>query len=175
MAHSPVPWATAVTQACAVLSTAHTSASATATVKPTHLMLCPDGSVKALDFGLALLRKSDSGQFTGIGQILDTSAYMSPEQIPHGQADARSDLYPLDCVLYEMLTGRPLFSGPTDYVVFEQQVKHPAPENPCLPPDLSRPLAQLLEKPRRTAHPTPTASTPASSPSSSTCRCCSAS
>ncbi|MFI6392093.1 serine/threonine-protein kinase [Nonomuraea sp. NPDC050547] len=143
----PVPWACAIAaQAAAVLSAAHALAICHRDLKPTNLMLCPDGSVKVLDFGLAMLRETDLGQFTRIGQILGTPAYMAPEQIQRGLADPRSDLYSLGCVLHEMLTGRQLFTGPTDYVVFEQQVKESPPEIPGLPPELAAILAALLEK-----------------------------
>jgi non-specific serine/threonine protein kinase len=71
---------------------------------------------------------------------------MAPEQIQHGVAEPRSDLYALGCVLHEMLSGRQLFTGPTDYVVFEKQVKERPPRIPGLPEPLSALLAQLLEK-----------------------------
>ncbi|WP_084961010.1 serine/threonine-protein kinase [Thermoactinospora rubra] len=147
----PVPWACAIAaQACAVLAAAHALSIFHRDLKPTNLMLCPDGSVKVLDFGLAMLREPDStgliAQFTRIGQILGTPAYMAPEQIQRGVCDARSDLYSLGCVLHEMLTGRPLFTGPTDYAVFEKQVKERPPAIPGLPRGLGDLLAQLLDK-----------------------------
>ncbi|GAA0943468.1 serine/threonine-protein kinase [Nonomuraea longicatena] len=143
----PVPWAAAITaQAAAVLSAAHEVGICHRDLKPTNLMLCPDGSVKVLDFGLAMLRDADVTQFTRIGQILGTPAYMAPEQIQRGLADPRSDLYSLGCVLHEMLTGRQLFTGPTDYVVFEKQVKEEPPTIPGLPAELAGLLRALLEK-----------------------------
>lgn len=143
----PVPWAAAIAaQACAVLSAAHSLSICHRDLKPTNLMLCPDGSVKVLDFGLAMLRESEVTTFTRIGQILGTPAYMAPEQIQHGVAEPRSDLYALGCVLHEMLSGRQLFTGPTDYVVFEKQVKERPPGIPGLPEPLGALLAQLLEK-----------------------------
>jgi serine/threonine protein kinase len=143
----PVPWAAAIAaQACAVLTAAHTLSICHRDLKPTNLMLCPDGSVKVLDFGLAMLREADVTQFTRIGQILGTPAYMSPEQIQRGLAGPRSDLYALGCVLHEMLTGRQLFTGPTDYAVFEKQVNELPPEVPGAPRELNRLIAGLLEK-----------------------------
>ncbi len=143
----PVPWAaTIVAQACAVLSAAHALSIYHRDLKPTNLMLCPDGSVKVLDFGLAVLRESDTAPFTRIGQILGTPAYMSPEQIQRGQAGPRSDLYALGCVLHEMLTGEQLFTGPTEYAVFERQVKERPPLVPGVPEGLARLIADLLEK-----------------------------
>jgi eukaryotic-like serine/threonine-protein kinase len=143
----PVPWAAAIAaQACAVLSAAHALAICHRDLKPTNLMLCPDGSVKVLDFGLAVLRETDVAQFTRTGQLLGTPAYMAPEQIQRGTAGPRSDLYALGCVLHEMLTGRQLFTGPTAYAVFDRQVKQRPPAVPGAPAELNRLLAQVLEK-----------------------------
>ncbi|GAB1820654.1 serine/threonine-protein kinase [Herbidospora sp. RD11066] len=143
----PVPWAAAIAaQACAVLSAAHALSICHRDLKPTNLMLCPDGTVKVLDFGLAILREADAGQFTRTGQILGTPAYMAPEQIKRGVADPRSDLYSLGCVLHEMLTGRQLFTGPTDYAVYERQVKERPPRVRNVPADLANLVGALLEK-----------------------------
>lgn len=143
----PVPWAAAIAaQAAAVLSAAHALSICHRDLKPTNLMLCPDGCVKVLDFGLAVLREADMLQFTRAGQLVGTPAYMAPEQIRTGVAEPRSDLYALGCVLHEMLTGQQLFTGPTAYVVFDKQVKQRPPSVPDLPPELDLLLLQLLEK-----------------------------
>jgi eukaryotic-like serine/threonine-protein kinase len=143
----PVPWAAAITaQACAVLSAAHALGICHRDLKPTNLMLCPDGSVKVLDFGLAMLRESDVAQFTRTGQLLGTPAYMAPEQIQRGVTSPRSDLYALGCVLHEMLTGRQLFTGPTAYAVFDKQVRQAPDGVPGVPAGLDRLLAELLAK-----------------------------
>ncbi|KAB8183662.1 serine/threonine-protein kinase [Microbispora catharanthi] len=147
----PVPWAAAIAaQACAVLTAAHELSICHRDLKPTNLMLCPDGSVKLLDFGLAMLREADvaglTAQFTRIGQILGTPAYMSPEQIQRGVAGPKSDLYSLGCVLHEMLTGNQLFTGPTEYAVFDKQVKERPPRVTGVPAELDRLIAELLEK-----------------------------
>ncbi len=143
----PVPWAAAIAaQACAVLAAAHGLGICHRDLKPTNLMLCPDGSVKVLDFGLAMLREADVLQFTRTGQILGTPAYMAPEQITGGVAEPRSDLYALGCVLHEMLTGRQLFTGPTAYVVFDKQVKAQPPSVSGVPAELDELILRLLEK-----------------------------
>ncbi|MDF5753205.1 serine/threonine-protein kinase [Spongiactinospora sp. TRM90649] len=143
----PVPWAAAIAaQACAVLSAAHALSICHRDLKPNNLMLCPDGSVKVLDFGLAVLREAGAAPFTRIGQILGTPAYMAPEQIRHGVASARSDLYALGCVLHETLSGRPVFTGPTDYSVLDAHVNHPPPPVDGVPPGLAALVAALLEK-----------------------------
>ena len=120
----PEPWAANIAaQTAAVLAEAHDRGICHRDLKPTNLMLCPDGAVKVLDFGLALLRESDVAPFSRAGQILGTPSYMAPEQIQRGVAEPRSDLYALGCVLHEMLTGEQLFTGPTAYAVFERHVR----------------------------------------------------
>jgi serine/threonine protein kinase len=143
----PVPWAAAIAaQACAVLSAAHALSICHRDLKPTNLMLCRDGSVKVLDFGLAMLREADVARFTRAGQILGTPAYMAPEQIQRGVAGPPSDLYALGCVLHEMLTGKQLFTGPTAYAVFEKQVKQHPPAVPDVPAELDALIQELLDK-----------------------------
>ncbi|SDM75423.1 serine/threonine-protein kinase [Allokutzneria albata] len=143
----PVPWAASIAaQACAVLAAAHALAICHRDLKPTNLMLCPDGSVKVLDFGLAVLRESDVAQFTRAGQLLGTPSYMAPEQIQRGVAGPPSDLYALGCVLHEMLTGQQLFTGPTAYAIFEKQVKQRPPAVLGVPRELDALVQQLLEK-----------------------------
>jgi len=143
----PVPWACAVAaQACAVLSAAHALSIYHRDLKPTNLMLAPDGSVTVLDFGLAMLREADVAQFTRAGQILGTPAYMAPEQIQRGIAGPPSDLYALGCVLHELLTGRPLFAGPTAFAVFEKQVREEPPDVAGVPDGLASLLRDVLRK-----------------------------
>ncbi|WP_370950196.1 serine/threonine-protein kinase [Amycolatopsis sp. cg5] len=143
----PVPWAASIAaQACAVLSAAHALSICHRDLKPTNLMLCPDGGVKVLDFGLAVLREADVAQFTRGGQILGTPAYMAPEQIQRGSAGPHSDLYALGCLLHEMLTGQPLFSGPTAYAVFERHVKERPTPVRGVPAGLNALIGGLLEK-----------------------------
>jgi serine/threonine protein kinase len=143
----PVPWAAGIiAQAAAVLAAAHALSIWHRDLKPTNLMLCPDGSVKVLDFGLAILGDADLAHFTRHGQILGTPAYMAPEQIEQGVAGAHSDLYALGCVLHEMLTGRQPFAGPTAYAVFDKHVREQPPTVPGVPAELNALLQDLLEK-----------------------------
>jgi serine/threonine protein kinase len=101
------------------LAAAHEAGVIHRDLKPANVMLRPDGGVKVLDFGLARLVRplSDSGPAeatetqTVVGTILGTISYMSPEQARGEAADARSDLWSLGVVLYEMLAARRPFDG----------------------------------------------------------------
>jgi eukaryotic-like serine/threonine-protein kinase len=141
----PPAWVAAIAaQTCAVLSAAHALSITHRDLKPSNLMLRPDGSVVVLDFGLAVL--GGAARFTRVGQIFGTPSYMAPEQVRHGAADARSDLYALGCVLHELLTGRPLFTGPTAYAIFERQVGEQPPHLAGAPKALAVLVDELLAK-----------------------------
>lgn len=148
----PVSWAAAIAaQVCAVLTVAHQASLVHRDLKPANLMLTPDGSVKVLDFGLAVaLDLADLSRITRTGQTLGTPSYMAPEQVLAGISDPRSDLYALGCTLHEMLTGKPLFSGSTAYTVMNKQVDE-RPRSICrlrpdVPAELDRLVLALLEK-----------------------------
>ena len=114
-------------------------------------MVEPNGSVKVLDFGIA--RAVDGGSLTQTATVLGTSAYMSPEQALGQPVDARSDIYSLGCVLYEMLTGEPPFIADVAAAVMHQHVRvaaKPAIErNPAIPPALNALVMEMLAS-RRT-------------------------
>ncbi len=103
------------------LAAAHARGIVHRDIKPANLVLAPDGRVRILDFGLARARpdvpgSSDAATTAGLtseGTILGTVGYLSPEQARGESADARSDLFALGCVLYEMLTGSRAFPGAT--------------------------------------------------------------
>jgi len=112
-------------QIAAALEAAHESGVIHRDLKPANIKLTPAGDVKVLDFGLARgagsaasspdLSQSPTMTYavTGVGVILGTAAYMSPEQARGKVVDRRTDIWSFGCVLYEMLTGRQLFSGET--------------------------------------------------------------
>jgi eukaryotic-like serine/threonine-protein kinase len=149
--HSPLEPARAAdiaAQTADALSAAHARGIIHRDIKPGNIMVTPDGSVKVLDFGIA--RAVDSGTLTQTATVLGTSAYMAPEQALGQPADARSDIYSLGCVLYEMLTGKPPFIADVAAAVMHQHVRvapKPARErNPAVPPALDALVMQMLAK-----------------------------
>ena len=136
-------------------------------LKPANVKITPDGIVKVLDFGLAKLTESGSAStsapltqaptittpaMTGIGVILGTAAYMSPEQAKGRPADKRGDVWAFGCVLYEMLAGRRAFEGEdvSDTLAAVLRAEPDWSQLPASAPSLVRILIQrCLEKDRR--------------------------
>src|SRR5262245_16226534 len=128
IAQGPIPLDEALPiaqQIAEALEAAHEQGIIHRDLKPANIKLRPDGTVKVLDFGLAKaldrgVAAIDAAQsptitspalMTGVGVLLGTAAYMSPEQAKGKPADKRSDIWAFGCVLYEMLTGQPAFEG----------------------------------------------------------------
>ncbi|HEY2511555.1 MAG TPA: serine/threonine-protein kinase, partial [Polyangiaceae bacterium] len=111
----PVPPARAlrwVLQATEALAAAHDVGVVHRDVKPSNLLLTHDDRIKVVDFGVAKRRVEAAGSgdvLTSQGEVLGTPAYLSPEQLEHGLADDRSDVWALGCVLYELCMGAPPF------------------------------------------------------------------
>src|SRR5215218_9286217 len=98
-------------EVCAALAAAHAQGLVHRDVKPANVLVGDDGRVKVTDFGIV---KAAATTLTGTGTVLGTAAYLSPEQAQGGPVDARSDLYSLGCVLYELLCGSPPFGSGAD-------------------------------------------------------------
>jgi eukaryotic-like serine/threonine-protein kinase len=135
-------------QVAGALSAAHAAGIVHRDIKPGNIMIADDGSVKVLDFGIA--RALEGQALTQTATVLGTSAYMSPEQALGQPVDARSDIYSLGCVLYEMLTGEPPFVADVAAAVLHQHVRvapKPARErNPSIPPALDALVMQMIAK-----------------------------
>jgi class 3 adenylate cyclase len=135
-------------QVCAALEHAHAHGVVHRDVKPSNVWLTRDGTAKLGDFGLAA--SLDRSRVTMPGTLLGTASYMAPEQALGRAADARSDLYSLGAMLYEMLTGRPPFLGDDTVAVVSQHLNTPpvTPSwyNPEVSPALDALVMQLLAK-----------------------------
>ena len=117
-------------------------------LKPGNIWLSEDGTAKLGDFGLAMA--VDVSRVTHAGMMLGTVAYMPPEQALGREVDARSDLYSLGCVLYEMVTGRPPFLGDDTVAIISQHINTapvaPTWHNPEVPRALESLILRLLAK-----------------------------
>ena len=133
------------TEICDVLEEAHRLGIIHRDLKPSNILLGKRG-VCVLDFGVAkVLASSAESTFThastGSGQLIGTPRYMSPEQCLGQRVGARSDLYSLGVLLYEMLAGRPPFTDPLQSALLIKQATAAAPPLPRLRQDIARPLA----------------------------------
>jgi serine/threonine-protein kinase len=122
-------------------------------VKPANVLVCEDGDeprVKVTDFGIAKAAEALEGDLTLTGVVLGTPKYLSPEQLRGDEPDPRSDLYGLGVVLYEMLSGAPPFSGPTEMAVALAHLNDLPPplmgRCPDVPASLDRLVRALLAK-----------------------------
>jgi len=133
------------TQICDVLEEAHRIGIVHRDLKPSNIILSGRG-VCVLDFGVAKVLASTGESTathasTGSGQLVGTPRYMSPEQCLGQRVGARSDLYSLGVLLYEMLAGRPPFVDPLQSALLVKQATAPPPPLPRLRSDIQRPLA----------------------------------
>lgn len=125
----PFSWAAAIAaQISTVLSHAHAVPAVHRDLKPDNVLVCDDGSVKVLDFGVAAILRTDVTRITATGSPVGTHQYMSPEQVQAVQITPHSDLYALGCVLHELISGQPVFSGGSGFELMRQHVyEEPAP------------------------------------------------
>jgi len=98
-------------------------------IKPGNVMVTRNGDVKVMDFGIARAMSDAQATMTQTAQVIGTAQYLSPEQARGERVDARSDLYSTGCLLYELLTGRPPFTGDSPVAIAYQHVR----ENPIPP------------------------------------------
>ena len=131
-------------EAAAALSVAHQHGVFHRDIKPGNIMITEDGAVKVTDFGIARAL-DDSEELTRTGAVIGTATYFSPEQAQGLPADERSDVYSLGIVLYEMLAGKPPFTGESPVAVAYQHVSEPAPAPDSVNPEVPRELAMVCE------------------------------
>ncbi len=106
-------------------------------IKPGNIMISEQGVVKVMDFGIARALDDSATTMTQSQGVVGTAQYLSPEQARGESVDMRSDIYSAGCVLYEMLTGRPPFTGDSAVAIAYQHVSEVAPKPSSLVPGLS--------------------------------------
>jgi serine/threonine-protein kinase len=135
-------------QVAGALSFAHAAGIVHRDVKPGNIMITPTGEVKVMDFGIA--RAASAEPLTQTATVLGTASYLSPEQAQGGAVDARSDIYSLGVVLYEMLTGNPPFVADSAVAVAFKHVSeapvHPSEVRPGIPADLEAVVLKAIAK-----------------------------
>jgi serine/threonine-protein kinase len=134
---------------CAALDFSHKHNIIHRDVKPANIMINRSGAVKVMDFGIA--RALGEGQnMTQTAAVIGTAQYLSPEQARGEAVDARSDVYAAGCVLFELLTGEPPFTGDTPVAVAYQHVREdprsPSEINPSVTPQLDAIVLKALSK-----------------------------
>ena len=131
-----------IDQVLAALSYAHAKGVIHRDIKPANMMLTPRGVLKLMDFGIA--RSGNDLGLTVTGTTLGSLDYMSPEQVQSQPTDARSDLYSVGVSLYEMVTGKRMFSATSSYSIMEAHIKE-TPRPPIeVQASLPKPLSDLI-------------------------------
>ncbi len=129
-------------QACDALVAAHDAGVIHRDLKPSNLLLTPDDRIKIVDFGIAK-RRADTAAgdvLTSQREVLGTPAYLSPEQLEHGLADERSDVWALGCVLYELVVGTPPFGRGGSATTMAAILR----DDPVFPPHLTGAVVHIV-------------------------------
>ncbi|QXG74351.1 Stk1 family PASTA domain-containing Ser/Thr kinase [Modestobacter sp. L9-4] len=135
---------------CAALDFSHRNGIVHRDVKPGNVMITPQGTVKVMDFGIARAVSDSAATMTSTAAVIGTAQYLSPEQARGEGVDARSDVYSAGCLLYELVTGTPPFTGDSPVAVAYQHVREdprtPSSINPAIPPALDAILLKAMSK-----------------------------
>jgi serine/threonine-protein kinase len=132
---------------CSGMSVAHHTNIVHRDLKPQNILINDDRLVKIVDFGLAAAMSHTDTRLTASGILMGTPMYMAPEQVQGNDVDARTDIYSLGVIMYEMFTGRPPYSGKDPMTILYQHVQGKA----TAPRELNTAMPLQLEQIIRTA------------------------
>ncbi|MEM6108230.1 Stk1 family PASTA domain-containing Ser/Thr kinase [Mycobacterium sp. 050272] len=139
-----------IADACQALNFSHQNGIIHRDVKPANIMISTTNAVKVMDFGIARAIADSGNSVTQTAAVIGTAQYLSPEQARGDSVDARSDVYSLGCVLYEILTGEPPFTGDSPVSVAYQHVREdpvpPSKRHAGISPDLDAVVLKALAK-----------------------------
>jgi serine/threonine-protein kinase len=113
-------------------------------LKPENILITSDGQPVIMDFGLALTKGAHRVTYSNLSATMGTPDYMAPEQIEGQRGDQRTDLYALGTILYELLTGKPPFTGDSNMVVMAQHLNNTAPRLDRVDPSIPIQLAAIV-------------------------------
>ena len=135
---------------CRALDYIHSQGVVHRDLKPENIMVDAEDRIKLIDFGIAANAGSRRLTFAKLTEAMGTPDYISPEQVKGKRGDARSDIYTLGIMFYEMLTGKVPFTGPNPFVTMnERLINHPIPPrevNPDITPELQEIIYRALER-----------------------------
>src|SRR5271157_348951 len=139
-----------IADACQALNFSHQNGIIHRDVKPANIMISATNAVKVMDFGIARAIADSGNSVTQTAAVIGTAQYLSPEQARGDPVDARSDVYSLGCVLYEILTGEPPFTGDSPVAVAYQHVREdpvpPSKRHEGISADLDAVVLKALAK-----------------------------
>lgn len=145
--HKPLPFAQAIdfaTQLADALWYCHQQGVVHRDLKPENVLVTPDGHLKLMDFGIALLQGARRVTWGSFSRTVGTPDYMAPEQVRGERGDERTDQYAVGVMLYEMLTGDVPFEGDNPLAIMSQHVDREAPAVGVHRPDVPRPLEVVV-------------------------------
>ncbi|QIS00957.1 Stk1 family PASTA domain-containing Ser/Thr kinase [Nocardia brasiliensis] len=139
-----------IADVCAALDFSHKAGIVHRDMKPANIMINRAGAVKVMDFGIARAIADSSNPMTQTAAVIGTAQYLSPEQARGETVDARSDVYSVGCVLFEILTGEPPFTGDSPVAVAYQHVREdprlPSHVHPGVPRELDSVILKAMSK-----------------------------
>ena len=147
----PIPDAVQIASyVCGALAHMHERKVVHRDLKPQNIMICDDGSLRIIDFGIAKSTEMRRLTFAGFTPAMGTPDYMAPEQVKGKRGDERTDIYSLGAVLYEMITGSVPFEGPNPFIVMNSRITGdpiaPRKVNPQISEELEEIILHAMER-----------------------------